>query len=520
MRIFSFTILFLSCLALAVCAQNKASVETKKADDLFQFKNYRDALSEYTKLFKQNPKDNYISAQMGICYLNLNEDRSIAKDFLEPIVNSNSNTALNSFYYAKALTYSKNFAQALAQFNKAKELDKTNQLDMLNVVREIEMCQNAISLSAKPIKVSFENLGPTINSVYPDYSPFISANESFLIFNSRKEDDGVKMANGKFTSDVYISEVYLGDWMKAKNVGPVINDKSSDENIIGVSADGLTLIYNYENKSETSGDIFVGPKYDNEIMKPFKLNESINSTAVENSATISPDGKTLYFSSNRAGGFGGFDLYRALILPDGTWSEALNLGPAINTQYDEDFPNMSMDGNTIYFSSKGHNSMGGFDLFKINLDSATNSWSAPVNMGFPLNDAYDNINICMSATGRYGYLAAIKNDGFGDYDIYRVTFNSVETELTVIKGFLKSSISSNSVQLPNITITDMLTGNIFGEYVPNPKNNRYVIILPPGKFKLTASAKGFEEYSEYITVLGKSSFEKMVEKEILMKPLN
>jgi len=493
------------------------SPETKRADDLFKFKNYRDALTEYVVLFKKNTADDYLSFQIALCYLNLNEDRSIAIAFLEPLAKKTTATATTFFYLAKAYTYANKFEDALKMFQKAKISGKIDGVDAARIEREMQLSKNAIELVASPIQVSFENLGPNINSPYTDYSPFISSNESFLIFNSRNDADGVKKANGTFTADVYLSEVYLGEWQRSKNIGEVINTKANDEQIIGVSADGLTLIYNYDNATDGSGDIFIGPKYDNEIMKPFKANSAINSLSLENAATISPDGKTLYFSSNRAGGMGGFDLYRALVLPDGTWSEALNLGPEINTPYDEDFPNMSMDGNTIYFSSKGHKSMGGFDIFKMILDSATGNWSKPVNVGFPLNDAYDNMNLCMSGKGRYGYVAALRPEGFGDLDLYRVTFNKVDVELSVIKGQLLSSDKTKALTSTGITVSDAKSGTIIGEYLPNAKTSRFCIIIPPGKYKLTASAKNHEDYSEFVTVLGKSSFETMIDRDIVLK---
>ncbi len=519
MRILQLNKQFLICVCLllnSICFIAQTP-DSKRADDLFKFKNYRDALTEYVELFKKNTNDDYLSYQIALCYLNLNDDRSIAISFLEPLAIKPNGNSSTFYYLAKAYTYANKFDDALKYFQKAKSLGKIDGVDAIKLERDIEICNYGKELVSKPIQITFENLGPKINTPFNEYSPFISSNESFLIFNSRNDLDGVRKANGIFTSDVYLSEVYMGEWQQSKNIGEVVNTKANDEQIIGVSADGLTLLFNYDNTTDGSGDIFVGPKYENDIMKPFKINSNVNSLSIENAATISPDGKTLYFSSNRPGGYGGFDLYRSLVLPDGSWSEALNMGPQINSTYDDDYPNMTMDGSTIYFSSKGHNTMGGFDIFKISLDSATNKWSSPVNVGFPLNDAYDNLNLCMSGKGRYGYVSALRPEGFGDMDLYRVTFGNVDAELSVIKGQLSSSNKSIPLTSTAITIADSESGSVVGEYLPNPKTNRFCIILPPGKYKLTASAKNHEDYSDVVTVMGKSSFETSIDKDIILK---
>jgi tetratricopeptide (TPR) repeat protein len=261
--------------------------ENKRADDLFKFKNYRDALTEYVELFKKNTSDDYLSYQIALCYLNLNEDRSIAISFLEPLAvkpNAKSSTYYN---LAKAYTYANKFEDALKYFQKAKSLGKIDGIDGAKLERDIETCKNGKELVSKPIQITFENLGPKINTPFTEYSPFISSNESFLIYNSRNDLDGVRKANGLYTSDVYISEVYMGEWQQSKNIGEVVNTKANDEQIIGVSADGLTLLFNYDNTTDGSGDIFVGPKYENDLMKPFKINSTVNSLSVENAATIS-----------------------------------------------------------------------------------------------------------------------------------------------------------------------------------------------------------------------------------------
>lgn len=486
---------------------------SKVADDLFAAGNYIDAATEYAKVLG-NTKDDRLSFQLGICYLKMNNDKSKAIPFLEPLATTAESFPGVFYYLGKAYTYANKFDEAMKFYTMAKgALPK--EVDQKMLERDIEMCKNAMELIKKPVDVVYENLGDKINTPYPDYSPWISFDESFLIFNSRREADGVKLQNGYFTSDVYISEVADGNWKNPLNIGEVVNTKNNDEQIIGVSADGLTLIFNLNNTTgETNGDIFVGPKFQNQILKPFKINETVNSKSHESSAAISPDGRTLYFASNRPGGFGGFDLYRAKILPNGEWSEGLNLGPEINTPYDEDFPFLSMDGKQLYFASKGHNSMGGYDLFKCEMKEENETWMAPTNLGYPINDAYDNNSICLSGKGRYGYISAIRPEGKGDMDIYRIVFNKVDAELTVVKGLITSANPNMRMNGAKITVKDLNKNKNIGEYLPNPNTYKYVIILPPGEYEMSVVADGYTEQKEKISIMGKGSFVPIIEKNI------
>ena len=170
---------------------------------------------------------------------------------------------------------------------------------------------------------------------------------------------------------------------------------------------------------------------------------------METAACLSHDGTQLFFASDSKEGFGGTDIYMSKKLPNGKWGIPINLGPVINTQYNEDFPSISADGKTFHFCSEGHISMGGFDIFKSSWDEDSSYWQPPVNIGFPINTPDDNMNISFSTTwdtetetlrNKYAYISAVRKDGFGDLDIYRITFNKVASRLTVIKGLITANI--------------------------------------------------------------------------------
>lgn len=475
------------------------------ADMKFKNKNFEDALADYLKLLEKDEKNAFYNFRVGACYVETNVDKLKAKTFLE-LALTDPNVDKSFFYmYAKSLAFHLDFDKAIEQYKKFLTTPHGKTMEK-EIQHEIELCQNGKELVKFPVAVSFENLGKEINSPFADYSPFISEGETFLMYNSQRPDNSVKKADGKYASNVYISEVKDGVWQLGDDIGETVNTKEGDEEIVGVCADGNTLIFSFDNK-EGKGDVFVGPKMDNQILKPFKVNPNINSDKYEeSSASISPDGKTLYFASNRPGGQGGFDIYRTRILPSGEWGEAYNLGPDVNTAYDEDFPNISLDGYTLYFSSKGHNSMGGYDVFKSEILPDSLNFGPAKNMGYPINTPFDDKNLCMSGKGRYGYMAALRKEGLGDLDVYRIIFKGVDAELTVVKGVLKvyktDKIPANAV----IEVYEAKSNNIFGQYKVNPQTGKFVMILPPGKYSFDVMAAGYKAHSEKITILDKGSF--------------
>jgi hypothetical protein len=266
------------------------------------------------------------------------------------------------------------------------------------------------------------------------------------------------------------------------------------------------------------GNIYMTNKTGNTFSAPVMLDEAINSKDQEIAASITRDGNAIYFASNRKGGYGGTDIYVSRKLPIGGWGPPQNLGEEINTPFDEDFPNISPDGLTLYFSSKGHTSMGGYDIFTSKYNATTNKFEIVRNIGYPLNTVNDDMNFRVSETGRYGYIAALKPNGLGDLDIYRVTFNEIEPSYTVIKGLVRSKDPNMTVDDILISVVDKKTGDDFGAYVPNRYTMRYIMILPPGKYTVMIDADGFTSITEDIEILDKSSFESEIDKDIILVP--
>lgn len=423
--------------------------DNKAAKDNFTLGNYVAALQEYEALVKKDPSNLEYNYKAGVCYLYTNFDKSKAIPYLEFVALKPSATKDQLYDLGRAYLVNNKLAEAIKTFEllKTKIDPKAEPAKMLDVVRQIEMCENAQKLMKTPVNVTFTNLGPKVNTPFADYNPFAPDEEDYVAFSTKRNDvvganidfDGYKCA------DVFFSEVKKGEYAKAKNLGPLVNTEFVEE-LVGLSADGRYLFVGIDNM-EGYDDIWVSEKKGKSFQKSKTLGPTINTLETETSATTDSEGDILYFSRtplDDKAGFGGTDIFIAYRLPNGDWGEPINLGPQINTPYDEDFPNLSADGKTLYFCSKGHNSMGGFDVFKATWDEKNKRWNRPTNLGFPLNNTDDNFTFSAPRNGRHGYLSQIRPEGQGDLDVYMVTYNDVAPELTAVIGkiaFAEKAIS-------------------------------------------------------------------------------
>ena len=324
-----------------------------------------------------------------------------------------------AYEFETAIDYYKQYLKKLEDKSGYKGADKTPKSF---VERKIYECENGIRYKANPINYSIVNLGRKINSESWDYGPSINAEETIMIFTTRRQDGNLNdnvFDDNFFYEDIFISKKVNGDWSYAKNIGNVVNTKYHDSNL-GFSPDGKTL---YIYSDEGNGDIYYTNLLSEDTWSiPESLSENINSSGYnEKSVSQSADGSILLFASNRPGGYGGFDIYYSIKNKKDEWGPSKNIGDIINTDMDEDGCFLQFDGKTLYFSSTGHDGMGGFDIYKTEYDSAGGVWSTPENLGYPLNTPDDDIYFVMSKDGKTGYYASVREDGMGYNDIYRVT---------------------------------------------------------------------------------------------------
>lgn len=490
-------------------------VDPEEAAEHFKYGNFIDALVVYEKLMEKDPKNPEYPFKAGFCVLHINSDKSKAVKYLESASERKSDPDVD-FYLAKAYHYNLKLDEAIETMEKYKKSGTgllQNQAD-----RELEMMKNAKKLVVSPIDISFENVGELINSEYPDYYPFVTPDESTIYFTTRRKGvvGGMREFDGYYSSDVFYSEVENGEFVKAKGAGMMVNS-AYDEQVVGLSYNA-DLLFVYLDHIKDYGDIYTSKIVKGRPKKIEIMDESVNSKEFESAATISADGNTLFFASKRDGGLGGKDIWMTRKSPTGEWAEPQNLGSNINTPYDEDFPNLFYDGSTLYFSSKGHNSMGGFDYFKSTWNPETNEWSLAENIGFPLNTPEDNVCISFTEDKRHAYISAWRKDSYGDLDIYKVKFNEYDDRQTIIKSKIVKEGTEEVITDAFIIVTDNRTQEEIGNYTPNAKNGSFVITLIPGSYNVMIDAPGFAPKSEDILVKGKSDFEQFINKDFTVTP--
>jgi hypothetical protein len=487
------TCFFNSCI---VFAQSSKHYEIADADEHFSHNNFLMALPIYKELLKTDKNNTAIHYKIAECYLNTRINKTEAIKYLEfcvkdPKVNSDVWLRLGQAY-----RIANKIDEAINAFEKYKVLEPKKKKV---AERQLEICSNAKSLMRSPVNVSFTNLGKDINSEFADYYPWVTQDESFLAFTTRRKGTTASKVevDGYFASDVYTSKVEGGKWLKAENPGTKINS-SLDEQVVGLKADGSEMLI-YIDHIDKYGDIYSSVKKNGVWTKYVAFSENINKK-IEHSASISADGNTLLFvrGEDREDQT---DIYICRKLPNGNWSEPFKLGNEINTEYNEDFPYLSTDGVTLYFSSEGHNTIGGFDLFKSVWNQEDNTWTKAENLGYPVNTTDDDRSISLTPDNRVGYISALRPGGQGDLDIYRIKFNDVDQKLTLYLGgvMLGDSLNQPKEYIANILAVNTASNEEFS-FVPNPNNGKFVMALPAGAYNITVTADGFAELKDKLTV--------------------
>lgn len=497
--------------SVVISAQNKKAAKYY----FYELQDFESSVEAYLDLLEEDPHNTEYNYNIAISYLNSNIDKSLAIPYLEKL-NKLDDLELNVEYYlgrAYALGYQ--FDKAIDTYQKFIETAKENSRLKINAERQIEYCQNAKELMKFPLDVKFQNLGENVNSEDDDYYPFIPTNESFIVFNSNRSIVGEETELPQ--PDILISYVKDGEYTKAKQLPGSINTKTGREEVVGLNANGTEAILFFESLNG-DGDLYECKIEGKKFGEPVKLDRNVNSKSIEIAACISSDNSRLYFASDRPGGYGGVDLYLCQRLPNGKWSEAQNLGPSVNTEYDEDFPNISPDGKVLYFSSKGHTSMGGYDIYKSEWDGFKKKFIGAKNLGYPINTPGDDMNFRISENGKYGYVSALRKGGQGGLDIYRVTFNDIEPNYTALSGKVVAKDGKTKFSDLFIQIADAESGDVYGDYVPDERTQRYVMILPPGDYIMYVEAEGYEMMEEDIKILDKVSFKNYLHNDIELIP--
>ncbi len=514
---------------------------------------YKEALPYYQNANNFNPNNADLNYKLGSCYL-ASIEKYKALPHLEKAIQLNP--SIDPFIHyelGRAYHLGLQFDKAIESFSKflktamaSSDPGKTQDVQM-----RIKQCYSGKELVKEPIRVFIDNLGPSINSEFNEYGAVISADESMMLFTSRRPGStGGKIDPGinEHFEDIYITYKNAdGTWTKATNLPKPINSDNHDSNS-GVSADGQKFII-YLGK-DNGGDLYESVLEGTTWSKPEAFNKNINTKFHEPSACYSPDGNALYFVSDKPGGHGDHDIYVSYKDAKGKWGEAVNLGPTINTAYGEEAVFMHPDGKTLYFSSQGHNSMGGYDIFKSVYDETTKSWGKPVNVGYPVNTPDDDVFFVLSASGKRGYYTSADSQSLGLRDLYVITFlgpekpmilnnedNLIasaakpvqetviaptvevkEAQLTLLKGVISDALTKEKLSA-DIEIVDNVANKVIATFKSNSSTGKYLVSLPAGKnYGIAVKKDGYLFHSENFDIPATAAFQE-VEKDVELKKL-
>ncbi len=502
----------------------------KTADKIFEEGNtsyFNKAIPYYEKAQAFNPESAELNYKLGVSYLHSPVKR-MALAYLEKshALDPEYDSYNINYLIGKGYHLNEQWDQAIAayetQLGVLRTAGATDQ-EFITIRKYLEEAKNGKELSKNKVRAWIDNLGPNVNSAAPEYAPLISTDESVLIITARRENTvgGLKdeVDNLPF-EDLYISKNKGGEWSPLLNLGEDVNTTGHDASS-GLSPDGK-MLFVFRGTMKGGGDVFMSEIKSEVWSKPKALGKYINSNAHESAVALSYDGNELYFVSEKEGGLGGKDIYVSRWdSRKEEWMEARNLGASINSKYDEDGVFIHPDGKTLYFSSKGHNSMGGNDIFSS--ERVNGEWGKPVNIGYPINTPDDDVFFVVAADGRTAYYSSIRDGGYGEKDIYRITFLgpekqpvlNVEDQLLVgspeknvelalqpevkirtsrmilLKGLVIDDKTSQPVKAA-IDLIDNTSSEVLATFTSDEALGSYLVSLPAGRnYGLNFNADGY-----------------------------
>ena len=478
---------------------------------------YQEAAKIYKRLLPVDPLFAEVQHDMGLCMANLPGQKDKAMTYFERGVEGRYT---ESFYQLGSARHrAQRFDEAVALFDQYK-LSTGRLVDDAEVDRRKAMALSAKAFALAPVDLKIRNMGNMVNSPAHDYCPLVTADGNTMYFTSRRSGTtgDLKDPFGQWFEDIYMARRIDEVWTNAVNAGDPLNTLVHDATV-GLSPDGTSMIIYRTQQNLISGDLYEARMRSRKWQLPELMTPQINTEFHEPSASIAPGAQDIYFTSDRPGGFGGRDIYRIRRLPNGEWSLPLNLGPTVNTMHDEDAPFMHSDGTTLFFCSTGHNTMGGYDIFKtVQTDYDMNGWLVPENMGYPLNTVNDDIYFCLSEDGRTGYFSSEREQGLGMQDIYQVVFPDSQLDHMVVRGVVADA--SEEPLKARIVLTDATGEEITGIYNTNERTGRYVMILKPDQtYGMTVEAAGFQPHVSTIVATATDDLRK-ISLDIVLEPIH
>ncbi|WP_162052040.1 OmpA family protein [Pontibacter pamirensis] len=417
---FTMLLAFICLLAASASAQSTRK-QLRTANRFFDRENYRAAIPMYEEVLAQNPDNATALYRAGISYLTFDKERAADYLYRAQALKPNVDRDLN-YWLGRVDHINYRFDSAIENWQKyQQEIPRRNEYRREEVAQLIQQARNAKRETANPKDVFVKNLGGTVNTAYSEHSPVISSDYNYLLFTSRSEGAGGAKAaeDGEYYEDIFeTTRTGEDEWAPTRIVSGVLNSPGHDASIQLFDNDTKLLLY----QSVNNGDIMVSERQaDGTWGAPQSISDKVNTPDFESDAFITPDNQTLYYSTSHNSENGDLDIYVVQRNANGTWGTPRSLGRSINTPYDDDSPYIDSEG-SLYFASRGHNSMGGYDIFYAKYDSVARRWARPVNLGYPINTPDDDTYYRLAPDGTYAYLSSYRIGGYGEKDIYTINY--------------------------------------------------------------------------------------------------
>lgn len=473
------------------------------AESWFYFQDYENSLPLYLKILDAYPENHSFNYKAGICYLNIEGEKHKAIPYLEKAI---ENTTLNYseeafyekkapvdaiFYLGNAYFIDNQIDKALKTYKKFENkiegkrwLFRNIDFDNNYLQKQKEKCKTAKELMSRPVNYMAENIGAPVNTPLSEYNAVISGDEKTMVFTAEK----------KFYTGVFMSKKKNGEWSPPQNLLPQLGIDGDCETT-SISYDG-TEMYLYR-EDDLIGNIYVS-RYENGTWSRIKkLGENINTKYWESHAFVTEDGEELYFTSNREGGYGELDIYKATRNEDGTWGKPENLGETINTEWNEDTPFLTKDGKTLFFSSEGHYNMGGFDLFVAH--KTEDGWTEPENLGYPINTTDDDRFMVPLNKGENAYYAHFNKTG-GGKDIFKYYLKDIpDTDFIDVEGIITYESEKKKHRKDfSINLINKRTNDTIIKLNPEDPQQEFTYETPDGKPHLIYQTPLLEDNKQYI----------------------
>lgn len=452
---------------------NFLEAQNSLADILRLKKQYKESISHYLKIISVNPEFN------RAVYYNLGDEE------------------VNIADYTNALAHLQKYLGYPAIIPQKRQYSELLVAD----------CKFSIEAIKHPVAFKPVNLGPEVNSANDEYFPVVTADEGELIFTRKIKNN----------EDFYHSAKVKGKWAPSVYLSDKINSPQFNEGAQSITQDGEYIYFTVCDRPSGLGscDIYVAKKNGDSWESPVNLNAPVNSSSWESQPSISADGQTLYFSSNRKGGYGGYDIWKSTLTEKG-WGQPENLGPTINTPYDEQSPFIHPDDNTLYFSSNGWPGLGNMDLF-ISRRGADGNWQKPTNLGYPINTSADDSGLSLNANGNYAFFASNNLKGYGGFDIYTFEMpGALRPKLvTYVKGSVKDAKSKQPISA-TVEIIDLSNSRMVYQNDINEQGHFLATLTSGRNYLLNISKQGYMFYSENFALAGDTT-KKQFEIEVPMQ---